>query len=87
MRKKPATAMNSQLPVVFGVGDTGLETIFNSAGKTQDSQKRGTESGTLGTLDRKLAKVIRAWPHLNPHCRAIIVGMARKAAKAAGSGK
>ena len=74
---------NCRCPRVFEMGDTGLETISNSTGKTQVSPKRGTINGTLGVLDRKLATVIRAWPHLDRHRQAIIAGMARKGMKAA----
>jgi hypothetical protein len=61
------------------VGDTGLEQVSHLPGETAISEKRGTVSGTLPEIDRGLAKVITAWPLLDPHRRAIIVGMAKRA--------
>ena len=58
------------------VAEEGLERPAKSSEKTIAGANGGAENGAL---DPGLAIVIDAWPVLAPHCRSIIVGMARKA--------
>jgi hypothetical protein len=64
-----------------GVGDTGLETIPDSSGKTQVSTQAVQKAVQVVQLPPGLASVVRHWPSLPLHSRRIIVGMARKAAE------
>lgn len=66
---------------VLQVGDTGLETIPDSSGKTQVSTQAVQKAVQVVQLPPGLASVVRHWPSLPLHSRRIIVGMARKAAE------
>jgi hypothetical protein len=67
---------SSALIVVSGVGDTGPETTSELSGISQISSRGGAENGAFHA---ELLAVVKAWPALAPHSRAIILGIARKA--------
>jgi hypothetical protein len=70
------------------VGDTGLEPLTKSTGKSPTSQSSGAESGALvageAQSEPRLSAVVEAWPMLPEAIKAGILAMIRAAIGSAG---
>ena len=59
------------------IGDTGLEHLAKTTGKTSDSESGGAESGAvadeIGPIDPELQRIIEAWPRLSEAVKSAIL--------------
>jgi hypothetical protein len=74
--EKPGDFESHRVPMVDLVLPVGTEQPSESAGKVAIPSSDAAQNAAV---DAGQATVINAWPVLAPHCRSIIVGMARKA--------
>ena len=61
------------------MGDTGLEHLAKTPGKTSNSKASGAESGAvvdeIGSIDPDLLRISEAWPTLPEHLRKAVLAI------------